>query len=525
MAAEDGVGAAFTPGAVVAPVDFDAKEIAEALNLWWKSGDGDNFYVCSEGGRWDRWNMTAVVDLMRSLPDRLVRIKVREGEQISEVKRVFMYVRQHRVLDEVFPALSGYPDGMHTLESGEKVIVRTGPKLVESMNVPWPHIRALIHNQLDLSPDGGVDQTDYFHSWCKVSAESIRAGKPGQWRAGHAMILTGPAGCGKNRLQEQVITPLLGGYGRYADPSKLLFQVDEFNSEVFKAEHWMMSEIPTPSQKTVDRTALAEKIKQTVANPSQRMRLMREDPWKVSPFIRLTISVNNNPDKLRSLPPMTGDFKDKVLIFDCKWAPLPGLVSNSIEDQRAWRELMAAELPGYLWWLLNEWQIPDKLLTYDDGRSATRFGFREFHAKCITEELHEDTPQAQLMNLIDAAELSRGSDAGPWSHDDGGGAEVEALPAKAKLWDLVGDAHPGYKGSGEKVPLWWGRAETLQLLLTGEGGYRCSVSTMAKKLFQHSKCSRLLGALYDDEMFRDVRIGRKNTNTWKGWVIAPPAES
>ncbi len=218
---------------------------------------------------------------------------------------------------------------------------------------------------------------------------------------------------------------------------------------------------------------------------------------------------------------MTGDFKDKVLIFECKWAPLPGLASDSIEGQRAWRDLMAEELPAYLHWLLNVWVIPERLLTYEDGRSATRFGFREFHAKCITDELFDDTPQSQLMNLMDAAEFSLDTNQTRWPDDEEEGKGV-ALPARAKLWDLVGDGHPGYTRDGSKVALWWGRAETLQLLLTGEGGYRCSVQTMARKLFSHSKCSRLLGQLHDDEVFKDVRISRKNTSTWKGWVIAPP---
>ena len=50
-----------------------------------------------------------------------------------------------------------------------------------------------------------------------------------------------------------------------------------------------------------------------------------------------------------------------------------------------------------------------------------------------------------------------------------------------------------------------------------------SVATMAKKLFQHSsKCGTLLGRLHDDEALVGVRIDRKNTDQWKGWVLGPP---
>ena len=508
----DDVPAAFEPGKVAGPEGFDPAEVADALQLFWKSGDGDNFYVRSKEGRWSRWTNTATVDLMRKYPGRLLAIKAREGEILSEVKEVLLYVRQARVVDDVLPSLPGYWSGIHELDSGERVIVKNAPKLVEPTPGSWDNIRLLIEGRLDRSPTGGVNQTPWFHSWCKVAAESIRKGQPGHWRAGHAMILAGPAGCGKNRLQEQIITPLLGGYGRFADPAKFLFESDEFNGDVFAAEHLMLSEIPMPSQRTVDRTSLAEKIKQVVANPAQRMRLMRQEPCSVSPFWRLTISVNDDPDKLRSLPLITSDFGDKVLVFHCAAAPLPLIERDTLESQRLFRETMQAELPHYLHWLLNEFQIPEELLSYPDGRPATRFGFREYHAPCIKDELFEDTPAAHLMNLIDSAEFGRIADDDDWMEDS---------PAKLKLWDLVGDREV-VDNFGQRLKVWWGRAETLQMLLTGEGGRTCNVATMAKKLFQHNKCSTLLGRLFADEHFANIRVGKQNTMHWKGWQIVPP---
>jgi hypothetical protein len=239
------------------------------------------------------------------------------------------------------------------------------------------------------------------------------------------------------------------------------------------------------------------------------MRLMRTEPCSVSPFWRLTISVNDDPDKLRSLPVITTDFGDKVLVFHCASAPLPVIGDNTIENQRDFRNVMEAELPCYLHWLLNEWEIPEELKTYGDGSNATRFGFREYHAPCIKDELFDDTPAAQLMSLIDSATFKRG---GSFPSDDEEGGSV----AEGRLWDMVGDKTTGAK-------LWHGKAETLQMLLTSEGGYFCNVATMAKKLFQHNKCSSLLGRLYADEHFKDVRLSKRDTREWKGWLIGPPS--
>jgi hypothetical protein len=511
--------ASFEAGGAVAPRVFDAGAVCEELSLYWNHERGDAFVMRGPDRRWAQWTKDAVVDAMRALPGRMIAIKARENEMLSESKQVLLHARRERALDGVLPSLPGYKSGIHKLDSGEKVLVKHEPQLVEPKPGEWPHMRQLIEGLLNRTQDGsGIDQSVYFHAWCKVAAQAIREGEPGHWRAGHALILTGPAGCGKNRLQEQIITPLLGGYGRFADPAKFLFESDEFNGDVFAAEHLMLSEIPMPSQRTVDRTSLAEKIKQVVANPAQRMRLMRTEPCTVSPFWRLTISVNDDKDKLRSLPLITGDFGDKVLIFHCRKVPLPIIDRDSIESQRRFREVMAEELPHYLHWLMNEFTIPEEMLSYTDGRTATRFGFKEYHAPVIKEGLFDDTPHAELLRLIDMATFTT---KGGWSPDD----EPSACVTNAALWDILGDKDVEDPRTGVRLRLWCGRAETLQMLLTGEGGYVCNVSTMAKKLFQHSsKCSTLLGRLHDEETVRDVRLQKKDTNRWKGWIIAPPNE-
>jgi len=242
------------------------------------------------------------------------------------------------------------------------------------------------------------------------------------------------------------------------------------------------------------------------------MRLMRTEPCSVSPFWRLTISVNDDPDKLRSLPLITSDFGDKVLVFQCEAAPIPLIERNSIESQRLFRDTMAEELPHYLYWLLNEFTIPEEMLTYADGRDATRFGFREYHAPCIKDELFDETPAAKLMSLIDSAIFTRGSK--DWEE------ELEGV-TEAKLWDLPGDKEH-FLNDGSRIKVWHGKAETLQMLMTNEGGYICNVATMAKEIFKRSQCSSLLSRLFNDEHFRDVRISKKNTNAWKGWLIGPP---
>lgn len=501
---KDGTAAVIEPGVSAAPSFFDAGKVADDMALYWQSGKGEQYLRKMTDGRWASWPGQAVVDAMRKrtkdIHGRLLTIKAREDAILSEVKEVLLFVKENRWVDEVFAALPGYGANIYELETGEQVLVKSAPKLIEPVQGEWPTIAKLINGRLDTTKAGtqtGIDQTPYFHSWCKVALDALRRGQPGHWRQGHAMILTGPAGCGKNRIQEQLITGLLGG--RAANPSKFLFDGDEFNGDVFAAEHLLMGELPIPSQKTVDRNTVAERIKQVVANAAQRMRLMRVEPWTVYPFWRLTISLNDHPDKLHQLPLITGDFGDKVLLFHCAHEPLP-MPTRTIDEQRAFRDAITSELPAYAFWLLNTWEIPDELTRYDDGRDAMRFGFREFHHPIIKGELFDDTPASQLLGFIDLAEFTSSE----WE-------------GSRKLWQIESNAE------GEGV--WWERADILQQLLTGDGPYMCTVAQLAKKLFAHAKCSQLLARLANEESTCHRVVGGEDARTkhWRGWKIARPS--
>lgn len=490
VAGEDDAPAVFVEGGRAAgPKLFDAEGIVEDMGLWWKSGGGNTFVLGNEERGFSIWPEQAVTDKLRM--ERAIAIKAREGEWLSEAKQVFLWTRENRCLDEIFPALPGYRSGVYRLESGERVLVKTSPNLPVSAEGEWGTIRALIEGQLDRSETLDVDQTPWFYSWCQIANSALRSGEPGQWRQGHAMILTGPAGGGKSRLQENLITPMLGG--RAADPKKFLFDQDEFNGDVFAAEHLSLGEVPS-SQKTVDRTALAETIKQIVANSAQRMRLMRTEPWTVHPYWRLTISLNDDPDKLRSLPLVTNDFGDKVLIFHTRQAELP-MPTRTDEERKAFRDALREELPAFIWWLENEWVIPEDLLRYKCGRDATRFGFREFHHPVIKSGLFDDTPAAELMQMIDMAVFTA----------DG---------AEMKLWDLPSQST--VEGT------WWERAQTLEAILTGNAEWTSSVAPKAKQLFQHNKITSLLGRLKLTEGIGGVRLEHQPHRAWKGWLICRP---
>jgi hypothetical protein len=169
---------------------------------------------------------------------------------------------------------------------------------------------------------------------------------------------------------------------------------------------------------------------------------------------------------------------------------------------------MREELPGYVWWLLNEFKIPDELLVDENGKRATRFGFRSWQHPSLANELYEDTPAAQLLRLIDACEL------------------VHTINGTRKLWELQGP-HNNLAGvkkkGGEWVPhdgVWTGTAVDLEKWLTSEmAGWKSSVEKEALKLFKHAAVERVLSRLKED---RVDRVAHERKNFARVWSIARP---
>jgi hypothetical protein len=164
-----GEPATFVPGNGAGPKQFDAQAVAEEIKLYWENEGGDNFWINNAAG-WSKWPLKALENLMTR---HMVRAKKREGEFLSDSQQLLLYVREHRCVDEVMSAISGYPAGRYELSSGHRVIVRYPPKLIEPKEGDWGVVKELIESKLNLSLNmvPGPDQTAYFHGWMKTALE------------------------------------------------------------------------------------------------------------------------------------------------------------------------------------------------------------------------------------------------------------------------------------------------------------------------------------------------------------------
>jgi hypothetical protein len=169
----------------------------------------------------------------------------------------------------------------------------------------------------------------------------------------------------------------------------------EFNGDLFGAEHLMVED------KMVDnsfkaRQKFGSQIKEIAATEHHSAHAKRKDAIDLTPFWRLTISANDEPEKLLILPPMDDDLIDKIIILKFDKHPMPMPTANGAERKAFWSALMQ-ELPHYIFYLLNS-VVPSELV-------SDRYGVTHYHHPDIMDQLYQLTPEFALVELFRAADI------------------------------------------------------------------------------------------------------------------------
>ncbi len=449
------------------PPPFDPVAVCEKIGLWWLDGSSSYFLQSGEG-KLLRFREMGAAEVRRELRSHCLNAKVDINSpdplarSMSEIDRVLHAVTKARAVDAA-ASVAGTPAGVYEMQGG-RLLVRNSPQLIEPQGDGLcPIISKLMIGLL------GEEGALHLCYWLKIAYEALRAG---ELRPGQCLIICGPPGCGKSFLQHQVITPILAG--RAADPKSYFFGRTDFNSELVGAEHLLIEEVPS-SNHHEDRNNFGEKIKEVVANDLMRLHKKNRDAISVHPFHRISITINDHPEKMKVLPPLTGDFTEKLIMLQAKEAPeLWKEFDDAPDPRRAIREAIASELPAFCKNLL-ELEIPKDL-------RCRRYGVTSHVPDEIASMLFEQEPESQLLLLIDK----------------------ELFSPKAPY-------------AGEE---WVGDAEDLQQFLTDE--VRASRKSAQKLLGYSSACGQLLARLKSKY---PSRFRQHRTATCRRWYISPPAGS
>ena len=402
------------------------------------------------------WLALTEAQFKKELARRGFRTRTERGENVSEADEFIMDLRDTQDVDYVGP-LAGYPTGIYEI-LGNRILVTKQPSIIEPAAGKWETIDAVISGLLF---DEKHDQRDYLFGWLKIAYDSVRSK---HYRPGQALALCGPHNCGKSLIQ-QIITVILGG--RSAKPYDYMVDSTNFNSEMFKAEH-LCIEDEAASTDIRARRAFGAQIKQITACDTQRCHKKHCEAITLSPFWRLSISINDEPENLMVLPPIDNSIEDKLIILRSTSFPMPMPSETSEERAAFWAQLMA-EVPAFLDYLVN-WNIPQKL-------RSQRYGVAHWHHPDLLSEIDSFAPEYRLLTIIDRV--------------------------------LFG---------GELSLTWTGSAEDLQIKLTADNDY----SYDARKLLSWSNAAgTYLGRLAKKH---PGRFSLTRTQTSRSWTIEPPRE-
>lgn len=298
--------------------------------------------------------------------------------------------------------LAGKMRGVYE-SNGDLLLASTGPKIIRSRPGEFPIIRQFIEDLF--GGDGHAEtQVDAFLGWMKTARLAMLAGKR---RPGQALVLAGPIACGKTQLIKQVIIPAMGG--RDAKPYKFLSGKTGFNSDLLGAEVLVIDD-EAASTRIEQRRALGDGIKTSLFASSVRIEGKFKQGFDYAPLWRIVIAVNDQPEALLVLPPLSHDLADKLMILKCQKA-----LELADDDFEIWQATIAGELPAFLH-AVERFEI-------EPGNADGRCGVRSFYHPDVVDAISELSPEHQLWSLIAAME-SAGGISLPW---EGTSAALKAL--------------------------------------------------------------------------------------------------
>ena len=316
------------------------------------------------------------------------------GEVLSELKEEKRRIRRENNIDYVGP-VAGYTAGW--LEQDEIRILVTGTtKLISPVKGEFPLIDHILNELLR-------EKRKYFDAYCETTHEALELClNTKECTYGPVVIFAGPKNCGKSLVAATILTPLLGG--KSEDPFQYFVGETPFNAELTGAGHLVLED-SSSAKDIATRRRLGQEIKKYAANVKKKSHGKNKDGVGLKPFQRLSVSVNDEPEDLETLPPMVDSLLDKILLFRCYPVALP-IPAETPREKVALATAIAKEIPAYVYYLRHEFQIPEDIKMKEKGM---RYGFNVFQDPVILERIEGTSPESQLLEMLEQTYLKKGN--------------------------------------------------------------------------------------------------------------------
>lgn len=297
---------------------------------------GSRFWFLSPFGAWQDCNTEQIkLELIHCLG--LWHGKA--DNELNPLEQVLRFITTYNRVDAVY-SMAGYTPGIYCTSPGKLVLVPSGPHLIKPKKNCCENILRLLKGMFEM-PEEPLQLEAVLSMW-KLWYISLRdrTSAPGQ-----VQVFIGPTNTGKTFIQENIITPLLGG--REAEPYAYLSGETRFNDDVLEAEHLKCSDAGSKNANT--RQIIASKLKELLFNTIRRAEGKNAKPISIAGSSHLTISVNTDPEDLKMLPLSTDSTVDKIATF---WVKNPGCFP-AFENRTQYWDTIHSELPAFAQYLLD----------------------------------------------------------------------------------------------------------------------------------------------------------------------------
>jgi len=365
-----------------------------------------------------------------------------DSEVMSDLERVTLHIATNHRVAYAGP-IAGWKRGIQH-NNGNRVLVTREAMIPEPEEGECRTIMALVDQMFGpCCPDTeaineGPDQRPYILGYWQHALRCLL--DPRVDHRGLCMVFAGEAGCGKSLLKD-LISLSLGG--RECKPYQFMIGQEKFNGEFIGSELWVVDDEQSQTDYK-SRSEFGANIKKTVADRMYRIRGMQRDGVVLDMYRRLLICVNREPERLMVLPQLDDDIADKISVLLAHKHPMPMPLEN--EEQRAafWLAL-TSELPCFIHWLLNEYEVPAEL------QANARFGVTHFHHPQLCSDLFQMSRERVLWEQI-LRVLDLKNDAISWENHMG----------TTELRNLMADSESSPLSKKEindlPAPQWFGKA-------------------------------------------------------------------
>jgi len=343
-----------------------------------------NYYYA--GSQYLRLNPDGSYTRLSGRDNMLTHLEQEQGLKGDDAQTALFLIQSAKCVAFAGP-IAGHPAGMFINRAGGQILITEGPNIIRGRPGNPDFIRSLVDEFLGRDQDSyHEEQRQTFYGYLHIARQALL--RPDVHLPGQALGLLGPVNVGKTFVQENIITPCLGG--RHTDPSDYFSGRTNFNDSIFSAEHLMLSDADIdPDDKA--RLKFRNHLKRVVANGDQMLSQRYQSQVNIRPVWRITLSANLDKHSMAIIPVLDGSVRDKITLLRCyRPAGLPG---SHAEERRMFLERLQQTLPAFVF-LLDHWPIPPE---YRDAR----FGVAAFQHPEILQMLMGGDPLRRFEVLLD----------------------------------------------------------------------------------------------------------------------------